>query len=146
MENTHNQEFLHLQDESKQSKEDIQIFTFEIASNNTRLETLETKVIGELVDVKGELASLTQWLKQSHGSPSLEQPYHFEGENSSYNMVFHSNSLPRDPRLSLVEVNKFDGSDPIGWVTQMELYFSLHGITGDLTKLHYGVLYLDSEC
>jgi hypothetical protein len=45
-----------------------------------------------------------------------------------------------------VEVNKFDGSDPTGWVTQMEHYFSLHGITDDLAKLCYGVLYLDPEC
>jgi hypothetical protein len=28
----------------------------------------------------------------------------------------------------------------------MEHYFSLHGITNDLTKLHIGVLYLDHEC
>jgi hypothetical protein len=42
-------------------------------------------------------------------------------------------------------VNKFDGSDPTGWVTQMEHYFSLHGITDELAKLHYGVLYLDPE-
>jgi hypothetical protein len=50
------------------------------------------------------------------------------------------------PRLPRVEVNKFDGSDPTGWVTQMEHYFSLHGITDDLAKLRYGVLYLDLEC
>jgi hypothetical protein len=40
-------------------------------------------------------------------------------------------------------MNKFDGSDPSGWVTQMEHYFSLHGITDDLHKLKVGVLYLD---
>jgi hypothetical protein len=40
-------------------------------------------------------------------------------------------------------VNKFDGSDPMGWVTQMEHYFSLHGITDELAKLHYNVLYMD---
>jgi hypothetical protein len=40
-------------------------------------------------------------------------------------------------------VNKFDGSDPMGWVTQMEHYFSLHGITDDLIKLCISVLYLD---
>jgi hypothetical protein len=42
-------------------------------------------------------------------------------------------------------VNKFDGLDPTGWVTQMEHYFSLHGITDDLAKIRYGVLYLDHE-
>jgi hypothetical protein len=45
-----------------------------------------------------------------------------------------------------VDMNKFDGSDPSGWVTQMEHYFSLHGIIDDLHKLHVGVLYLDVEC
>jgi hypothetical protein len=33
----------------------------------------------------------------------------------------------------------------MGWVTQMENYFSLHDITDELDKLHYGVLYLDPE-
>jgi hypothetical protein len=44
-----------------------------------------------------------------------------------------------------VDVNKFDGSDPNGWVTQMEHYFSLYGITDELAKLWYGVLHLDQE-
>jgi hypothetical protein len=61
-------------------------------------------------------------------------------------MAFHSNPFHRDPRLPRVEVNKFDGSDPMGWVTQMEHYFSLHGITDELAKLCYVVLYLDPEC
>jgi hypothetical protein len=44
-----------------------------------------------------------------------------------------------------VDVTKFDGSDTTGWVTQMEYYFSLYGITYELTKLWYGVLHLDQE-
>jgi hypothetical protein len=143
MATTRNQEFLHLQDESKQHKVDIQRLTSEIASNNSHLDTFEAKVTCELAYVKGELSSLTQWLKQSLSSSSLELPSRSGGENSSHNMALHSNSLPCDPRLPRVEVNKFDGSDPTGWVTQMEHYFSLHGITKDLEKLCYGVLYLD---
>jgi hypothetical protein len=42
-------------------------------------------------------------------------------------------------------MTKFDGSYPIGWVTQMEHYFCLYGITDDLAKLRYGVLHLDQE-
>jgi hypothetical protein len=44
-----------------------------------------------------------------------------------------------------VDVTKFDGSDPTGWVTQMEHYFSLYDITNELAKLQYGVLHLDQE-
>jgi hypothetical protein len=42
-------------------------------------------------------------------------------------------------------VNKFDGSDPTTSVTQMEHHFSLHVIIDELTKLHYGILYLDPK-
>jgi hypothetical protein len=45
-----------------------------------------------------------------------------------------------------VDVTKFDGSDPIGWVTQMEHYLSLYDIIDELDKFQYGVLHLDQEC
>jgi len=41
-------------------------------------------------------------------------------------------------------MNKFDGFDPSGWITQTEHYFSLHKIIDDLLKLKLGVLYFDS--
>jgi hypothetical protein len=44
-----------------------------------------------------------------------------------------------------VDVTKFDGSDPTGWVTQMEHYFSLYDITDDMAKLRYGFLHIDQE-
>jgi hypothetical protein len=44
-----------------------------------------------------------------------------------------------------VDVTKYDGSDPTGWVTQMGHYFPLYGITDELEKLRYGVLHLDKE-
>jgi hypothetical protein len=61
-------------------------------------------------------------------------------------MSFHSNPLHHEFHIPKVEVNKFDGSDPMGWVTQLEHYFSLYAITNDLTKLRIDVLYLDPEC
>jgi hypothetical protein len=45
-----------------------------------------------------------------------------------------------------VDVNKFDGSDPMSWVTQMENYLYLHDISDDLAKPHYGFIHLDNEC
>jgi hypothetical protein len=74
------------------------------------------------------------------GPSSSTQP---DVVDSSQSLHFHSNSFHREPRLPHVHVNKFDGPDPIGWVTQMEHYFSLHGITFELDKLCYVFLYLD---
>ena len=76
---------------------------------------------------------------------SSDQPSNLKGTTSSNSQQFQSNPFHRDLCLPRVEVNKFDGSDPTSWVTQMEDYFSLHGITDDLAKLHYDVLYLDPE-
>ena len=46
-----------------------------------------------------------------------------EGETSSHS--FQPHNFQWDIRLLRVDVTKFDGSDPTGWVTQMEHYFSL---------------------
>jgi hypothetical protein len=102
-------------EESKRHRE-IHILNFEIGSANSKLETFDAKSTGEFVEVKGELASLTttlnKWLKQFHGSPSSKKTSHFEGEDSSHNISFQSNFIHHDPRLPIVEVNKFDGSNP----------------------------------
>ena len=76
---------------------------------------------------------------------SSEQSSNLKGTTSSDSHPFQSNPFHHDLRLPRVEVKKIDGSDPTGWVTQMEHYFSLHGITDYLAKLHYDVLYLDLE-
>ena len=68
-----------------------------------------------------------------------------EGENR-YNhgkSSFQDNSMWN--RIPKIDVNKFDGTDPSGWLSQMEQYFTLHNITDDLVKLRVAVLYLDSE-
>ena len=68
-----------------------------------------------------------------------------EAETSSHSHTFHPYHFQHDLRLPRVDVTKFDGSDPTGWVTQMEHYLSLYNITNDLSKLQYGVLHLDQE-
>jgi hypothetical protein len=66
-----------------------------------------------------------------------------KGETSSHS--FQPHHFQRDIRLLRVDVTKSDGSNPTGWVTQMEHYFSLYNIIDDLEKLRYGVLHLDQE-
>jgi hypothetical protein len=76
---------------------------------------------------------------------SLEAPPKTEGKHSSHSHTFQHQHFQRDICLPRVDVTKFDGSDPTGWVTQMEHYFSLYNIIDDLAKLWYGVLHLDQE-
>jgi hypothetical protein len=78
-------------------------------------------------------------------NPSSSSPPHTEGDHSSHSHTLQNHHFQRDLRLPWVDVTKFDGSDPTGWVTQMEHYFSLYNITDDLAKLQYGVLHLDQE-
>jgi hypothetical protein len=77
--------------------------------------------------------------------PLSDPPLHIEGETSSHSQNFQPHHFQRDLRLSCVDVTKFDGSNPTGWVTQMEHYFYLYNITNELAKLRYGVLHLDQE-
>jgi hypothetical protein len=67
--------------------------------------------------------------------PLSDPPLHIEAETSSHSHNFQPHNFQRDLHLPRVDVTKFDGSDPTGWVTQMEHYFSLYGITDDLAKL-----------
>jgi hypothetical protein len=76
---------------------------------------------------------------------SSSTPCSFEGHGSSHSTSFPSNHFQRDLHPPSVEVNRFDGLDTICWVTQMEHYFSLYGITDELSKLRYGVLHIDME-
>jgi hypothetical protein len=78
-------------------------------------------------------------------NPLSAPPPHTEAKNSSHSHNFQHHHFQRDLRLLRVDVTKFDGSDPTGWVTQMEHYFSLYDITDGLAKLRYGVLHLDQE-
>jgi hypothetical protein len=77
--------------------------------------------------------------------PLSDPPLHTEGETSSHSQNFHPRHFQHDLHLSRVDVTKFDGLDPTGWVTQMEHYFSLYDITDELAKLRYGVLHIDQE-
>jgi hypothetical protein len=78
--------------------------------------------------------------------PLSDPPFHTEAETSSHSHNFQPHYFQCDLCLPRVDVTKFDGSDPTGWVTQMEHYFSLYNITNELAKLRYGGLHPDQEC
>jgi len=147
MDNTRNRV---LQASTNQTKESLQQVTFDIGSTNSRIEKFETQfqqqfdaMDAKFMNLFNTLQSIVnQLLNWTSGPSSSDQTNVVDSSNS---LNFQSNSFHRDPRLLWVEVNKFDGSNPMGWVTQMEHYFSLHGIIDDLAKLHYDFLNLDPE-
>jgi hypothetical protein len=88
---------------------------------------------------------LIEVFNQSQGTLSSTQILHHGGVESSHSMAFNYTPLSHEIHIPNVEVNKFDGSDPMGWVTQMEHYLSLHEINNDLIKIHMSFLYLDPK-
>jgi hypothetical protein len=115
--------------------------------------TINTTMQSSMEEVKQELTtqlesvfpSLCTKLKIPTNDPFSDAPPKTEGEHSSHSHTFHPHHFQRDLCLPWVDVTKFYGLDPTGWVTQMEHYLSLYGITNDLAKLWYGVLHLDQE-
>ena len=109
----------------------------EVKQLSANFETINTTMQSSMEEVKQELttqlesvfASLYTKLKIPTDDPFSEAPPNTEGEHSSHFHTFHPHHFQRDLRLSRVDVTKFDGSDPTGWVTQMEHYFSLYDIT-----------------
>jgi hypothetical protein len=110
------------------------------ASVNVAVQSIMAKVKHELESV---FVSLCTKLKIPLDDSFLDAHKKTEGETSSHS--FQPHHFQRNIHLPRVDVTKFDGSDPTGWVTQMEHYFSLYNITDDLAKLRYGVLHLDQE-
>ena len=49
----------------------------------------------------------------------------------------------RGPKL---DMQKFDGTDPEGWISQMEHFFFLHNICTTDDKYQVALLYLDAKC
>jgi hypothetical protein len=130
------------------TQQEVQQLSDTIASRDASINaSVHVAVQSAMVEVKNELESvvvaLCTKLKIPLDDSLYDAPKKTEGETSSHS--FQPHHFQRDMRLPRVDVTKFDGSDPTGWVTQMEHYFSLYNITDDLAKLRYGVLHLDQE-
>jgi len=125
----------------------------EVKQLSANVSTINTTMQSSMEEIKQDLttqlesifSALCTKLHIPTDNPSSDSPPHTEGDHSSHSHNFQNHHFQRDLRLPRVDVTKFDGSDPTWWVTQMEHYFSLYGITDDLAKLWYVVLHLDQE-
>jgi hypothetical protein len=160
MAHTHSQEleshFNSLQSSFLETQQEVQQLSSTIDSHDTSINTtinasVNVVVQSTMTEVKHELttqlesvfASLCTKLKIPTDDSFADAHTKTEGETSSHS--FQPHHFQWDIRLPRVDVTQFDGSDPTGWVTQMEHYFSLYNITDDLAKLRYGRLHLDQE-
>jgi hypothetical protein len=145
-----------LQSSFLETQQEVQQLIATIASLDTSINTtinasVNAYVQSAMAEFKHELttqhesvfASLYTKLKIPTDDSFPDAYTKTEGETSSHS--FQPHHFQWDIRLPRVDVTKFDGSDPTGWVTQMEHYFSLYNIIDDLAKLRYGVLHLDQE-
>jgi hypothetical protein len=156
MAHTRNQElesrFTTLQSGLLETQQEVEQLSATIASRDASMNAfINVAVKSAMAEVKHELTTqlesvfeaLCTKLKLPTDDSFLEAHKKTEGETSYHS--FQPHHLQRDISLPRVDVTKFDGLDPTGWVTQMEHYFSLYNITDDLAKLRYGVLHLDQE-
>ena len=67
-----------------------------------------------------------------------------EGE-FSHHTHFHGNHQHSHPFPPKLDMYKFDGSNLVVWVAQMEQYFIMNDMQDYQTKLHVGALYLDQK-
>jgi hypothetical protein len=139
-----------LQSNFTETQQEVKQLSANVATINTNMQSSIVTSIEELKqDMTTQLESVVSMIyTKLHipaDNPLSNPPLHTKVETSSHSQNFHPHHFQRDLRLPRVDVTKFDGSDPTSWVTQMEHYFSLYGITDDLAKLRYGVLHLDQE-
>jgi hypothetical protein len=150
MTRTHNQDlqahFNTLQSSLIETQQEVKQLSANVVAINTTMKSSMEEIKQDLTtQLESVFSSLCTKLHIPTDNPSSDSPPHTEGEHSSHSHNFQHHHFQHDLRLSRVDVTKFDGSDPTGWVTQMEHYFSLYDIRDDLAKLRYGVLHLDQE-
>jgi hypothetical protein len=129
-----------------ETQQEVKQLSANVVAINTTMQSSMGEIKQDLTtQLESVFSALCTKLHIPTDNPSSSSPPHTEGDHSSHSHTLQNHHFQRDLCLPRVDVTKFDGSDPTGWVTQMEHYFSLYGIIDDLAKLRYGVLHLDQE-
>jgi hypothetical protein len=150
MAHTHSQDleshFNTLQSSLIKTQQEVKQLSVNVVTINTTMESSMEEIKEDLTtQLESVFSALCTKLHIPTDNPSSSSPPHTEGDHSSHSHNFQTHHIQRELCIPQVDVTKFDGSDPTGWVSQMEHYFSLYDITDDLAKLRYGVLHLDQE-
>jgi len=118
------------------TQQEVKQLSANVATINTTMQSSMEEIKQDLTThLESVFSTLCTKLHIPTDKPSSSSPPHPEGDQSSHSNNFQNHHFQRDLHLSWVDVTKFDGSNPTGWVTQMEHYFSLYDITDDLAKI-----------
>jgi hypothetical protein len=139
-----------LQSNFTDTQQEVKQLSVNVASINT---TMQSSIVASIKELKQDMTThlesvvlmICTKLHIPTDNPLSDPPPHIEAGTSSQSHNFQPHLFQRDLCLSLVDMTKFDGSNPTGWVTKMEHYFSLYDIKDDLAKLQHGILHIDQE-
>jgi hypothetical protein len=135
--NTLQSSFLETQKEVKQ----LSVIVASIDSSiNTTMQSSMEEVKQELTThLESVFPSLCTKLKIPTDEPFIEAPPKTEGEHSYHSHTFEPHHFQCDLCLLRVDVTKFDGLDPTGWVTKMDI-ISLY-TTSQMTWPNSGMVF-----
>jgi hypothetical protein len=132
-----------LQSNFTETQQEVKQFSTNVSAINTTMQSSMKEIKQDLTtELESVISMLCTNMHIPKDNPLSDPPSYTKAEHSSN---FQHHHFQHDLCLPRVYVTKFDVSDPTGWVTQMEHYFSLYDITDDLAKLWYGVFHLDQE-
>jgi hypothetical protein len=135
-----------LQSSLIETHQEVKQLSANVATIDTTMQSLMGQIKQDLTThLESTLLTLYTKLHIPTDNPSSSSPPHTKGDHSSHSHTLQNHHFQCDLFLPRVDVTKFDGLDPTGWVTQMEHCFSLYNIIDELAKLWYGVLHLDQE-
>lgn len=81
--------------------------------------------------------------------PYKGETYNLGKEQPSYGFLNSQNDILGDTHQGIcgpqLDMHKFDGIDPIGWILQVEHFLFLHHINSNTKKYQVALLYLDAE-
>ena len=82
---------------------------------------------------------------EPHGeetSNSRKDHFHSWFLNSQHHPLGYTHQGYCGPKL---DMHKFDGTNPVGWVSQMDHFFFLYNIYTNINNYQVALLYLDEE-
>ena len=124
------------------------------ASLQDEIKALEVKFQNQLNPLQAMLNDVTEHIKGKKYfwktyEPHREETSTIENDPLSFGLFTSPPHTTRDtchgPRGPKLDMQKFDGTNPVGWVSQMKHLFFLHNICTVDDKYQIALLYLDAK-